>query len=144
MKTFNQYFSLYKKKYSFEKLFLPQTYSLKESKIILQFCIIILILFVLGDSMLIFNYGTGSIAYILMFAPSIPISIYVFIIKTIQARKELKNNNLPIPIQWYKWKSNELSDIRMTIIYKDYKDISPSILGGLIKITYKLNTLMNL
>ncbi|WP_407267457.1 hypothetical protein [Tenacibaculum maritimum] len=70
----------------------------------------------------------------------LPVIIYVFIIQTYFARKELRSKKLPTPennlSNWFKWISPKLQDKRMEIILREYdkNKVEDNVIKNLIQI----------
>lgn len=137
MKTFNQDFNYYNKTYSLVNLYLKNTYSDKNMKNLKYIMILSLILFLIGDLMLIFKYYE-QVGNIIMILSTLPIIIYIFLIQTIRARKELKSQELPLPNLFYEWKSDELLDLKITKVFEDYKSVNSEIIQKRIDIANRL------
>lgn len=133
MKTFNDEIKELNQKYSYEKLYLTKTYSDKSQKWIFGFSIVSIVGFIIGDIMMIVNVCPKA-GNIIMILSGIPIIIYVFGVKTYQARKELKSKGLPLPNQFYKWKSTELESNRINKVYKKYSVEDDDSLNAKIKL----------
>ncbi|NQX84679.1 MAG: hypothetical protein HRT67_01945 [Flavobacteriaceae bacterium] len=142
MKTFNNCFRDFNKKYSYVELFLQKTYSDKSVRIFKWISIPCGILFLTGDILMMLKIW-GNLGYWLMLISCLPIIIYVFVIQTYLAKKELKSKGLPkpknIPANWFKWTSPELEDLRIKVVFQSYEKqaIKDETIENLIKIGYQ-------
>lgn len=137
MKTFNQELKDFTDKYSYEKLYLANTYSNKNMKWLKRFLIFFIICFIIGDIMMIVKFYP-KIGNIIMLISAFPTIVYIFIIQTYQARKELRTKELPLPNEFYKWKSEELESLRINQIYKEYSKTEDNVLNAKIKLAKEL------
>lgn len=139
MKTFNTFFSEFNKNYSYEELFLKNTYSEKSITTFKRIFIPSAIFFLIGDLLIIFK-SCGNWGNWIVITSCLPTIIYVFIIQTYFARKELKSKKLPIPentpSNWFKWISPKLQDKRMEIVLKEYdkNKVENNVIKNLIQI----------
>lgn len=137
MKTFNQELKEFREKYSYEKLYLANTYSNKNMKWLKRFLIFFTICFLIGDIMMIVKFYP-KIGNTIMLISTFPIIVYIFIIQTYRARKELRSKELPLPKEFYKWKSDELESLRINQIYKEYSKTKDDMLNAKIKLAKEL------
>ncbi|WP_417363321.1 hypothetical protein [Galbibacter sp.] len=122
MKTFNEELKEFNKRYSYVNLYVPITYSEKDDKYYLWYGVFFFASIISGG--IIFNLSQYKlIGYSLMIFPALPVIIYVFIIKTYRARKELKSQGLPCSKVFWEWKSDELEDIRIKKAFKKYSEL---------------------
>ena len=87
--------------------------------------------------MMIFKFHS-EIGNILMIVSALPIIIYVFGIQTFLSRKELKSKELPVSKAFYKWNSDELEELRILEIYKEYSLLEDNILEERIRFAKEL------
>ncbi|GEN73693.1 hypothetical protein [Chryseobacterium lathyri] len=117
MKTFEEEFNFFRRNCTFERLFLKNTFSVYRKE---WFLTIPTILAVIGICLFHYEYITLGVMLVI---PSLVILFTYLFIKTNQAKKELKENNLPYSNLPYKWKVPEHDDIRIKEVGNIYVSV---------------------
>lgn len=91
-----------------------------------------------GIFLLLYYYQYAYVAYSLTFIPSVSILVYIYLITPYKIRQKLKSKNLPIPLNIFKWKSDELINLRIVEIYKGYYQENETTINKLIDISTEL------
>lgn len=140
MKTFNETFLEFNKKYSIENLYLKNVFSKKSDKVFKWLGGIAIFTILLG--LLLLDYYKFIIGAWLMLFSFIPLFIYFFIYQSYLARNELKANDLPRPQMFPKklfiYKSEKLNDCRIKEVFTDLKDIKSDTIIQNIKIASQI------
>lgn len=130
MKTFVENFEYFKKELSYEKLFLEGMISERRKRKEIK-AVLILIVFSVIITVLVFKYWKDKAHYLLLFS----VIYFIFLwYDANRSRKYLLKNGLPIPKNFYKWKSKELEIKRIKKIYKVYIKVEGSTISQFIEI----------
>jgi hypothetical protein len=140
MNTFIEHFEYFKKELSYEKLFLKGMTS-EHRKNIERKTTLILIIFSVIITLLVINYWNDKIYCIFL----LPVSYLSYLYYDVRrSRKHLSKDGLPIPKEFYKWKSKELEVLRLKEVYKIYDKTDSPTISQLIEIgKNKLNNGFN-
>lgn len=138
MKTFDEYFIQFKKEYSFENLYFKDIFSKKSNRWLFSFVIFLIFSSCAGIFLLLYYYQYAYVAYSLTIIPSVSILVYIYLITPYKIRQKLKSKNLPILLNIFRWKSDELINLRIVEIYKGYYQENETTINKLIDI-YQLN-----
>ncbi len=130
MKTFVKDFEYFKKELSYEKLFLEGMIT-ERRKRNEKLAVLILIAISVIVAFLVTYYWNYKGYYLLLFS-----SIYFTYLwyDVDRSRKYLSKNRLPVPKEFYKWKSKELEIKRIKKIHKVYSKTNNSTISQLIEI----------
>lgn len=130
MKTFVKDFEYFKKELSYEKLFLEGMIT-ERRKRNEKLAVLILIAISVIVAFLVIYYWNYKVYYLLLFSPIYFTYLWYDVDRS---RKYLSKNRLPVPKEFYKWKSKELEIKRIKKIHKVYSKTNNSTISQLIEI----------
>ncbi|AZA82255.1 hypothetical protein C1637_09490 [Chryseobacterium lactis] len=123
MKTFDEDFNYFRQNYTFERMFLRETFSSKRKDWLL---LIPMICVFAGCVFICFNFWIWGL--ILAISSFLVFFYYVILVKTKQAKIELEKNNLPFSKSFYKWKLPDHDGMRIRKVAEFYTDTNNDII----------------